>query len=1045
MRAYISASDINGEKVVFSANDSLWEMSLEDRVAHILASGLGVISSAKFSPNGKKVAFRVMAGEGGSLADIYIINSDGEDLKRLTYFNGNSTSRRMYTEVAGWKDNDHVIISTDSMSPFTALTLLYEVNISSGIFESLPLGPAAHIMYWGDNIFLGRDTWEMPHWKRYRGGRRGIIWKGKQGGTYSKFLDLETHVSSPAIINQRMFFITDLDGFGQIYSVSFDGDDLRKHTDFSDYYPRYLSSDGERAVFSKGGNLFLFKPENNLIEDITPHLNTGFTTLMEKNVDPAKYLEEFIPGTTGEIILTVVRGKGYISGIDQGPFLKIPEEFGRVRLLHLLKPDTVVFAADRGNEESVFSYNFKSKESSVLMEGSGSIESIEPSPDGRWLAVTNNRFQLLLLDLHYKKETLIESSPQGRIYDVAWASDSSKVAYVYPEIRQFLGGHEFSTVRIYDLKDGKVRKVTTDNSRDYSPSFSSDGNFLFYLSDRSLDPLPDRLVFDLGFQMITKPYYVPLGKLESPDEKQIPDELLPVHYTEERSGEEKLASRPFSINPGDISTLRTVTGGIAFLRYPVEGAMKYYNTALTKLGTLCLYSFATREESVVMDKVADFRVTGNGSAMIVRLEGNRLKKIEFNPASESKAFKINREIEFDLSRLSVTVDPASELKQMFNESWRMARDNFWNQSLSQEIADGIYLKYSDLLKIISSRYELSMVIREMQGEFGTSHSYEMGGDITGIKVPPMAKLGVDLVFRDGRFIISKIPMGDPSNENEKSPLAYGGFAEVGDSILSINGQELNESAPPWKLLVNSVNTMVNVELAKKDGRRVARPVKFQMDDRYLRYRDWVEANRNRVHRLSGGRLGYVHIPDMGINGFNEFSRLFGRESNYEGLIVDIRYNGGGSVSQVILEKLMRIRLGYDQPRYGVPHPYPADSVNGPLVAITNENAGSDGDIFSHAFKLLGLGPLVGTRTWGGVVGINPRRKLVDGTTVTQPEFALWFKDVKFSLENKGAEPTDEVEYPPHAYASNTDPQLEYAVNKCMRLLKNSGRRVDFVP
>ncbi len=1045
MRAHITAPDIHGENVIFSANDSLWIMSLSERVPEFLTGGMGIISNSKFSPDGKKIAFRVMSGEEASSADIYTINVNGTNLQRITYLNGKSTSRRMYTDVAGWKDNQHVVVSTDSLSPFTALTYLYSVDISNGLMEMLPYGPAAHIIFEGGIVILGRNTWEMPHWKRYKGGTRGNIWKGNSTGSFSKLIDLETHVSCPVYMNGRVYFNTDLNGNGQIYSVDLNGADLKRHTDFRDFYPRHLSSDGSVGVFSKAGGIFIFDPKSDAVTDITPAFNTGFATLIPRIVDASKFMEEYDLNNNGDVILIVSRGHAAVTGIHDGPSINIDNAFGRIRLAKFIGHDRIVFVGDRDNAETVYTYNFKTGKSTMVIGELGNIESLVPSPDGKWLAITNNTFQLILAGSEGKEKSVVDISQQGRIYDVAWSHDSTKITYTFPEIRQFLGGHEFATVRVYDLNTGHITRVTSDNSHDYSPVFSSDDNFLFYLSDRSLDPVPDKLVFDLGFQQITRPYYIPLNNLGSPDEVPIPPDLLPGNFTETRSGDEKLSSKPVMVPAGDISSLKTVPGGLTYLRYKVEGGMKYYNTGILRLGNLYLYSFARKEETLIAENVASYTVSGSGNSVMAAFEGNILRYFEVKPGDESRPFKIIKETGFDTKRVVISVNPHEEWMQMFRESWRLARDNYWNEDLSNEISDNIYRKYQTLVENVTTRYELSDVIREMQGEFGTSHSYEIGGDLSGIASNSVARLGVDLSFIDGRFVITKLLMGDPSNDNEKSPLVYGGFAHSGDVISSINGQKLSKEVPPWKCLIDCGNRIVNVEIVKMDGKSVARPVRAISDERYLRYRDWVESNRDYIHTKSINRIGYVHIPDMGTNGFNEFSRLYSREANYDGLIVDVRFNGGGSVSQIILEKLLRSRLGFDKPRYGLPHAYPADSINGPIVAITNEHAGSDGDIFTHAFKLLGIGPVVGKRTWGGVVGISPRRKLVDGTTVTQPEFALWFKDVKFGLENHGAEPTDEVENSPDAYIQGRDEQLDYALQKCMNMLEKSGRRVEFRP
>ena len=1045
MDAYISAPDINGRKVAFVANDSLWMMDINERKPRIIASGLGIITNGRFSPDGNRIVFRVMSGKDAGTADLFVVATSGSEVRRLTYFSGKSTSRRMYTDLAGWIDSNTVVVSTDALSPFMAMTDLYSVSVDNGIYSPMKLGPASHIIFDQDSIYLGRNTWDMLHWKGYKGGTRGKIWKGSLNGDFWKFVDLETHISSPVKCGDRIFFISDNDGLGQIYSVNTDGSDLKVHTSFNDFYPRGLASDGSNIVFTRAGKLFLLHPETGESVDITPTFEVGFHSTMERVITDRRFAEDFDLSGGGSSFIELFRGAGIITGIEDSPALRIPEACGRVRLARFIGNEAVVFAGDPDNREEIFKYTFSTGKLERFDPKAGSIENLIPSPDGQFVAFTNGDFHLYVVDLRTREMRELDHNTQGQIYDISWSPDSGKVAYVYPKIRQFLGGHEFSTVRLYDLKTGSAVEVTTDNSRDHSPTFSPDGKILYYLSDRVLDPIPDRFVFDFGFQKITKPFAVYLDSFLPPYMEKIPRELLPESYKPMKPVDLKLTSVPTQVKEGNMAKLRSATDALFYLRYELEGGLKYYNTGDVPSATLIVHNLESHEEIEICREVIDYRATeaGNRVHLLTRNKDNELRKFEISINKDVNKIKILSGVNIDSGRINCVVDPKKEWKQMFMEAWRLARDNFWNRDVALDIADGILSRYLPLVGRVSTRYELSQLIREMQGEFRTSHSYEMGGDLTEVEHASPAKLGVDFEFVDGIFAISEIYVGDPSNENEKSPMIMGGLVQRGDAILKVNGTDINVSTPPWRALLNMQGRVVNIEVGKHDGTTEGFPVRTLKDDRYLRYRAWVEKNRQTVHRLSNGRIGYVHIPDMGVNGFNEFSRLYGRESAYEGLIVDVRYNGGGSVSQIILEKLSRIRLGYDKPRHGDIHSYPADSVNGPLVAITNENAGSDGDIFSHAFKLLGLGPLVGTRTWGGVVGINPRRKLADGTTVTQPEFALWFRDVKFGIENYGTEPTDPVEYPPHSYRKGQDPQLEFAVHRALELIDAGHRKVDF--
>ena len=433
----------------------------------------------------------------------------------------------------------------------------------------------------------------------------------------------------------------------------------------------------------------------------------------------------------------------------------------------------------------------------------------------------------------------------------------------------------------------------------------------------------------------------------------------------------------------------------------------------------------------------------------------------------------------DLQRVKVSVDPHSEWEQMFREAWRLQRDQFWTGDMSEVDWQSVYLRYFPLIERVSTRSEFSDLMWEMQGELGTSHAYEFGGDYRRQPYYGQGFLGASLTWdaeAEG-YRIGELVVGDPWDTESTSPLADPGLSvSPGDVIIAVNGQRLNQETGPAQLLVNQAGNEVLLTLLSASAGEADEPtdsasaedlsaiedpsesIGCDRDNRDrpltigpsgtcatspcapsaarlpARYRAWVEQNRAYVHQRTGGRVGYVHIPDMSAHGYAEFHRGYLGEIDHDALIVDVRYNGGGHVSQLILEKLARRRIGYDWSRWGGVVPYPQESVAGPLVALTNEHAGSDGDIFCHSFKMMKLGPLIGKRTWGGVIGIFPRHSLVDGTITTQPEFSFWFDDVGWNVENYGTEPDIEVEITPQDYAAGRDPQLDRSIEEAERLL-----------
>jgi tricorn protease len=383
------------------------------------------------------------------------------------------------------------------------------------------------------------------------------------------------------------------------------------------------------------------------------------------------------------------------------------------------------------------------------------------------------------------------------------------------------------------------------------------------------------------------------------------------------------------------------------------------------------------------------------------------------------------------------VSPRDEWRQMFREAWRLQRDQFWTPDMSGVDWAAVHDRYLPLLDRVGTRAEFSDLIWEMQGELGTSHCYEMGGDYRPVPEWFQGFLGADLEYdrRTGTWKIARIPRGDSWDRANFSPLNSPSLnVREGDEILAVAGRKVGADCSPYECLVHRAQRAMTLTLRSRGKRRTISV--RTLDEEYgLRYRDWVERNREYVHKKSKGRAGYVHVPDMGPFGYAMFHRYYATEVDRPGLVIDVRFNGGGHVSQLLLEKLVRRRIGYDAPRHMARFPYPDDAPMGPMVALTNEYAGSDGDIFSHAFKAYQLGPLIGKRTWGGVIGIWPRHALVDGTYTSQPEFGYWTTDAGWGLENYGTDPDIEVEIYPQDHRAGRDPQLDRGLEELEKIIR----------
>jgi tricorn protease len=502
----------------------------------------------------------------------------------------------------------------------------------------------------------------------------------------------------------------------------------------------------------------------------------------------------------------------------------------------------------------------------------------------------------------------------------------------------------------------------------------------------------------------------------------------------------------FPVAEGRFGQIAGVAGGkVVWTSLPIQGAHGRGGHKESP-GKLEVFDFATGEVQTLAAQADGFVLAADRQTLVVRT-ATQLRALDASRKPEDKPRpeegRPTRQTGLiDVGRLRVAVDPPQEWAQMLREVWRLQRNHFWVADMSGVDWDAMLARYAPLLPRVATRSELSDLIWELQGELGTSHAYEMGGDHRKPPSVALGHLGVALRPTDAGWEITGTVQGDAWDASADSPLnAVGVQARPGERIVAVAGQPVPATQPPQALLVHRAGTRVALTLAGPDGQHREVQVTALADETPARYREWVERNRAWVHQTSGGRVGYFHLPDMMSAGFAEFHRYFGTECDRDGLIVDVRYNRGGHVSQLLLEKVARKRIAWNMQRWGQATSYPDEAPVGPVVALTNEHAGSDGDIFSHGFKLMGIGTLVGQRTWGGVIGIWPRHKLIDGTETTQPEYSFWFKDVGWAVENHGTDPQVEVANAPHDDAFNAperDRQLAVALDEALLAIGHQG-------
>jgi len=1047
---------IHGDQIVFGYAGDLYTVPAAGGVARPLTSHAGYECFPRFSPDGKQIAF---TGQYDGNTEVYVIPAAGGEPRRLTWtatLERDDVSDRMGPNniVMGWTPDNGQVVFRSRMREFNDFKgQLYLAPLSGDLPEQLPLPRGGFCSYSpdGSRLAYNRIFREFRTWKRYRGGMADDVW------IYDfKTRKTENITANPAsdIIpmwsGNKVYFLSDRDPGTRmnLYVYDLGSKQTRQLTTFADFDVKFPSLGPGAIVFENGGYIYRFDLAAETLARVPIVIAYDVAQGRDAWRDVGAGGRDIDVSPDGKRVLFSCRGDIFTVPAKNGPTRRLTATPGVHERQVAWSPDGkwVVFISDAsGEDELMLMPQDGSTAPEALTKGGGTyLFTVKWSPDSRKLLWSDMHLRLRYLELEGRKIHEVATGERQEFRDFTWSPDSQWIAYTKPE-REFM-----PRVYLYSLEQNKSFPVTDAWYSADSPEFSRDGKYLFFASDRDFNPTYGQTEFNHVCLDMARVYLVPLAKeTESPlkpESDEVDLKKFEPKKDEAQAAKETPADKASKDKPQEVKIkvdLDGITGRVVGL--PVTPANYFGLTALKdqvyylragrqdKGVTLLLYDFKERKEKE-LGSVRGYQITADGEKMLVIQDGGFA--IVDRPRDRFEA-----KDRLDLSDLRLRLDRQAEWNQIFNECWRQMRDFFYLPNLHGVDWPAIRAKYQPLVKYVSHRADLTYLIGEMIGELNCGHSYVGGGDLPKVERVKQGLLGAELE-RDaasGYYRVKRVLQGENWNKSRRSPLTEVGVnVSAGDYILAVDGKSTKEMANIYESLVNTADKQVRLKVAAKPdpaaGREVTVvPVADELD---LYYYNWVQGNIAKVDQASQGQLGYIHIPDMGPGGLSEFIKQYYPQLRKKALIVDVRGNGGGSVSPMIIERLKREMDMIEISRNTTPAPDPTAVHVGPKVALLDEFSASDGDIFPYRFRRNGMGELIGKRSWGGVVGIRGSLPLLDGGYLNRPEFASYDTTGKeWIIEGHGVDPDIVVDNDPAQEFAGVDEQLNKAIEVLLAKLK----------
>lgn len=1048
--------DISKTQITFVYAGDIWVVPKEGGTAQRLSSPPGEESFPRFSPDGSKIAF---TGNYDGNSDVYVVDASGGPVTRVTHHPG---SDRMLD----WtRDGQSLLFASGRESGSYRFMQLYRVGWRGGLPEKLPIPYAEMAALSEDGQWVAyTPTLRQGTWKRYRGGTAPDVWLFNL-----RTLDARRITDDPATDDLPMwhgrtvYFVSDRGPTGHfnLWAYSMDSQKVRQVTQFTDMDVLSAGIGPADLVFEAGGRLYVLDLETERYRTIDVNIVTDLATLKPQNKNVGKLAQDPSVSPSGKRVAFSARGDLFTVPAEHGPLINLTRSSGVAERSPAWSPDgkQIAYWTDRNGdyELAIRPAETRGDEKIITTFGPGFRYALFWSPDSRKLAFVDNRMTVWIVTPDDKARVkvdelqwLMHSSLEN--YRLAWSPDSRWLAYAKAN------ANANDSIWLYDLNNRQKHRATSGFYSEQSPIFDSEGKYLYLLTDREMNPIYGTMddstwvyanatrIAAISLRADVPSPLAPRDDLEteSDDKKDSAkpagenDKKTPDGSKDEADKAKKKDPTPVTIDleglerrltvlppiPGNYGMLASVPGKVVYLRLPDAGATE-------RKRRLAYYDFKERKEETVLDDVNSFEVTADGKKILV--ERNR----QFALIEPKKDQKFEKPLAVD--KLETMVDPRAEWRQIFTEAWRLNRDFFYDPAMHGLDWPALRERYGRLLDGAVTRWDVNFIIGELIGELNASHTYRGGGDSEVSRSRGVGMLGVDWSVDAGAYRVRTIVRGAPWDQGVRSALDQPGLkVKEGDYILAVNRIPLDVTKDPWSAFEGLERQTVALTINQKPSVDGAQEVLVETlsssEESNLRQLAWVEANRRRVDQASDGRIGYVYMPDTSTAGQNNLMRQFKAQWDKPGLIIDERFNSGGRLADRFLELLGRRAYGGLAWRYGKDQQLPSVAHFGPQAMLINGWAGSGGDAFPWYFHTAQRGPIIGTRTWGGLIGPAMGHELIDGGTVVVPPCRLYGPNGQWFAEGHGVDPDIEVVEDPAAMARGIDVQLERAIHEIEKQL-----------